>query len=435
MHYVIPVFHGAKIDKIIVSSFKIILYFCNLIVVKMKKILKYLLYLIIAFVGLLIAMNIFVPVYIYDEPVPFHGDYLLNPYQDIDSTYWKCCNFHGHTRQYGGVTNGRNNGNAVYDSMYRLFGYDHVGISDYNKVNPYENGKDPGYIPGYEHGYNVWKTHQVCLGTKKVRRIDYFFYQTLSHKQHMLNKLGEQNKVVAVAHPSFVDGSYNVRDMKYLSNYKILEVLNGFVNSPEHWDMALSNGHLVYLIADDDTHDVLKVNDIALRITYLNAKNNAADELYDALLAGKAVGIDFDLDRQEAMDHKVERFKRDIPYLYSARLDSADFCVSVSKPIRKADFIGQGGTILKEEEYKKEDTVTNVFYSIQPSDQYVRTVLTFFDGTTMWLNPVTRHDSEVIVKQRLDHISYLWTAALWMVYIGIILLIIKLLQTKMRNRL
>lgn len=392
----------------------------------MKKILKYLLYLIIAFVGFLVAMNLFVPVYIYDEPVPFHGDYLHNPYQDIDSTYWKCCNFHGHTRQYGGVTNGRNNGNAVYDSMYRLFGYDHVGISDYNKVNPYENGKDPGYIPGYEHGYNVWKTHQVCLGTKKVRRIDYFFYQTLSHKQHMLNKLGEQNKVVAVAHPSFVDGSYNVRDMKYLSNYKILEVLNGFVNSPEHWDMALSNGHLVYLIADDDTHDVLKVNDIALRITYLNAENNAADELYDALLAGKAVGIDFDLDRQEAMDHKVERFKRDIPYLYSARLDSADFCVSVSKPIRKADFIGQGGTILKEEEYKKEDTVTNVFYSIQPTDQYVRTVLTFFDGTTMWLNPVTRHDSEVIVKQRLDHISYLWTSALWMIYIGIILLIIKL---------
>ncbi|MCR5037456.1 MAG: hypothetical protein K6A73_09070 [Bacteroidales bacterium] len=392
----------------------------------MKKILKYLLYLIIAFVGFLVAMNLFVPVYIYDEPVPFHGDYLHNPYQDIDSTYWKCCNFHGHTRQYGGVTNGRNNGNAVYDSMYRLFGYDHVGISDYNKVNPYENGKDPGYIPGYEHGYNVWKTHQVCLGTKKVRRIDYFFYQTLSHKQHMLNRLAEQNRVVAVAHPSFVDGSYNVRDMKYLSNYKILEVLNGFVNSPEHWDMALSNGHLVYLIADDDTHDVLKVNDIALRITYLNAENNAADELYDALLAGKAVGIDFDLDRQEAMDHKVERFKRDIPYLYSARLDSVDFYVSVSKPIRKVDFIGQGGTILKEEKYKKEDTVTNVFYSIQPSDQYVRTVLTFFDGTTMWLNPVTRHESEVIVKQRLDHISYLWTSALWMIYIGIILLIIKL---------
>lgn len=388
----------------------------------MKKILRYILCFVGFIVAILVAMNLFVPVYVYDEPVPFHGDYLHNPYQDIDSTYWKCCNFHGHTRQYGGVTNGRNNGNAVYDSMYRLFGYDHVGISDYNKVNPYENGKDPGYIPGYEHGYNVWKTHQVCLGTKKVRRIDYFFYQTLSHKQHMLNRLAKQNRVVAVAHPSFVDGSYNVRDMKYLSNYKLLEVLNGFVNSPEHWDMALSNGHLVYLIADDDTHDVLKVNDIALRITYLNAENNTADELYDALLAGKAVGIDFDLNRQEAMDHKVERFKCDIPYLNSARLDSADFYISVSKPISKAEFIGQNGTILKEEKYKKEEGVTNAFYSIQPTDQYVRTVLTFFDGTTMWLNPITRHESEVVVKQRLDHISYWWTAALWMIYIGILFL-------------
>ena len=398
----------------------------------MKKVLKYLLYIVIAFVGFLIAMNIFVPVYVFDEPVPFHGDYLLNPYQDIDSTWWKCCNFHGHTRQYGGITNGRNNGNAVYDSMYRLFGYDHVGISDYNKVNIFENDKDPGYIPGYEHGYNVWKTHQVCLGTNKVRRIDYFFYQTLSHKQHMLNKLGEQNRVVAVAHPSFVDGSYNVRDMKYLSNYKLLEVLNGFVNSPEHWDMALTNGHLVYLIADDDTHDVLKINDIALRISYLNAKDNDADQLYDALLSGKAVGVDFHLDRTEKMDDKVARFKRDIPYLNHARLTGTHFDLSVTKPFQKVEFIGQNGIVLKEENYNKADAVTTAYYDIQPSDMYVRTVLTFFDGSTMWLNPVTRHESNEITKQRLDHISYFWTITLWAIYLGIIILIVILVKNTSR---
>jgi hypothetical protein len=373
-------------------------------------------------------MNLFVPVYVFDEPQPFHGEYLLNPYQDIDSTYWKCCNFHGHTRQYGGVTNGRANGNIVYDSMYRMFGYDHVGISDYNKVNNYEDGRDPGFIPGYEHGYNVWKIHQVCLGSKKVRRIDYFFYQTLSHKQHMLNKLGEQNRVVAVAHPSFVDGGYKVRDMKYLSNYKIMEVLNGFVNSPEHWDMALSNGHLVYLIADDDTHDVLKVNDIALKITYLNAKDNDAEQLYDALLSGKAVGVHFKLDREEAMDDKVARFKRDIPYLNSAKLDGDYFTVSVTKRLKNVKFFGQDGIILKEEKYEKTDTVLTTSYRIQPTDQYVRTVLTFFDNSTMWLNPVTRHESPDIVKQRLDHISYLWTAVLWLIYLGLIFLIIKLIR-------
>ena len=409
----------------------------------MKKFFKYFLYLIGAFVGLLLAMNLFVPVYVFDEPKPFHGEFLHNPYQDIDSTYWKCCNFHGHTRQYGGVTNGRHNGNNAFDSMYRAFGYDHVGISDYNKVNDYEDGKDPGFIPAYEHGYNVWKTHQLCLGAKKVRRIDYFFFQTLSHKQHMLNKLGEQNKVVVVAHPSFVDGSYNVRDMKYLSNYRIMEVLNGFVNSPEHWDMALSNGHRVYLIADDDTHDVFKVNDIALKITYLNAKENNANQLFDALLSGKAVGIDFYLDRNEKMDDKIARFKRDVPYLNSAKLYDKDFRVSVTKPIKNVQFIGQNGTVLKDETFKKSDSIFRVSYEIKPSDQYVRTVLTFFDGTSMWLNPVTRHENEFIIDQRLDHLSYWWTAALWSLYVGIVVFIIKVirlrknakLQAEMRNRL
>ena len=400
----------------------------------MKKTLKYFLYIILAFIGFMIAMNIFVPVYVFDEPVPFHGDYLLNPYQDIDSTYWKCCNFHGHTRQYGGMTNGRNNGNAIYDSMYRMFGYDHVGISDYNKVNGYEDGRDPGFIPGYEHGYNAWKTHQLCLGTKKVRRIDYFFFQTLSHKQHMLNKLCEQNRVVTVAHPSFVKGSYNVRDMKYLSNYRIMEVLNGFVDSPEHWDMALSNGHLVYLIADDDTHDVLKVNDIAMRITYLNAKENDANQLYDALLAGKAVGIHFNVDWDETMDEKLARFKRDIPYLNSARLDGDEFTVNVTKCIKRVRFIGQDGEVLKNVKYKRNvDSVYTASYRIQPSDRYVRTVIQFFDNSTMWLNPVTRHEDANIIRQRLDHISYTWTAVLWLIYIGLVVLIIKLIKIKSKN--
>ncbi len=405
----------------------------SLFLLRMKKIFRYFLYLVLAGIGFLLAMNLFVPVYVFDEPEPFHGDYLLNPYQDVDSTYWKCCNFHGHTRQYGGVTNGRNNGNAVYDSMYRLFGYDHIGISDYNKVNRHEEDRDSGFIPGYEHGYNLWKTHQVCLGARKVRRIDYFFYQTLSHKQHMLNKLGKQNRVVAVAHPSFVDGSYLVKDMKYLSNYKIMEVLNGFVNSPDHWDMALSNGHLVYLIADDDTHDVMKINDIALRITYLNAKDNEADQLFDALLSGKAVGVDFHLDRKEKMEDKVLRFKRDIPHLNSARLDGINFHVSVDKPIQKAEFIAQNGNVVKQYETKNKD-LFEIDYDIQPSDQYVRTVMTFFDGTTMWLNPVTRHESPDITKQRLDHISYPWTITLWAIYIGIIILAITLIKRPLKSK-
>lgn len=390
----------------------------------MKRFLKYVLYAFLAALAVLVAMNIFVPVYVFDEPRPFHGEYLHNPYQDMDSTAWKCCNFHGHTAQYGGVTNGRVNGNAAYDSMYRLFEYDHIGISDYNKINDYERDKDESFIPAYEHGWNLWKIHQLCLGAEKVRRVDYFFGQTLSMKQHTINKLGEQNQAVCVAHPAFVEGGYNPDDFKYLSNYRIMEVLNGFENSPAHWDSALSNGHLVYLIADDDTHNVFVVNDIALRVTYVNAKDNDAETLLENLLAGNAYGIDFDLDRSETMEDKVARFKRDMPYLQKAQLVGNQFGVRVSKPIRKARFIGQGGMILQGERFA--DSTFVIGYEIQPADTYVRTEITFFDGTTMWLNPITRHESESIVSQRLDHISWLWTAALWAAYILLIVLIVKI---------
>ena len=392
----------------------------------MKRFLKYVLYAFLAALAVLVAMNIFVPVYVFDEPQPFHGEYLHNPYQDMDSTAWKRCNFHGHTAQYCGVTNGRVNENAVYDSMYRLFEYDHIGISDYNKINDYERDKDESFIPAYEHGWNVWKIHQLCLGAEKVRRVDYFFGQTLSMKQHTINKLGEQNKTVCVAHPAFVEGGYNPEDFKYLSNYRIMEVLNGFENSPAHWDCALSNGHLVYLIADDDTHNVFVVNDIALRITYVNAKDNDAETLLENLLAGNAYGIDFDLDRSEAMDDKVARFKRDMPYLQKAQLVGNQFDVRVSKPIRKARFIGQGGMILQGERFA--DSTFVVGYEIQPADTYVRTEITFFDGTTMWLNPITRHESESIVSQRLDHVSWLWTAALWAAYALLTTVIFKLVR-------
>ena len=134
------------------------------------------------------------------------------------------------------------------------------------------------------------------------------------------------------------------------------------------------------------------------------------------------------------MNEKVVRFKRDIPYLYSAKLDGNHYAISVSKPIKNIKFIGQNGTILKERRYKRGTIRTSQYYDIQPSDQYVRTVIQFFDNSTMWLNPVTRHESASITKQRLDHISYLWTAALWMVYLGIILLIIKLVQKYTQNK-
>lgn len=331
---------------------------------------------------------------------------------------WIQANFHAHTRQFGGLTNGRINTNEMLDSVYSALGFEHVGISDYNKINYYDSA-NPSFIPAYEHGYGIFKIHQLCIGAEKVRRLDYFAFQNLSMKQHTLNRLEKQTRLAVVAHPSFVKKGYLVEDMKYLSNYKLMEVLNGFRISTAHWDTALSNGHLVYLIGNDDSHDVTDITDVATRFTMINASENEAELLLQSLENGKTVGVDFPIKYEETLEQKVKRLKKDLPYITQVELNGDTLSISASKDFSKIKFIGNEGKVLDEQ---KNRNIAS--YVIQPEDNYVRTELKFKDGTTLYLNPITRHENETVVKQRLDHINWSKTIILWGIYIFVILTIV-----------
>lgn len=379
-----------------------------------KKILKYLLYIILGFVALVTVTSVFVPSYSFDDPKPFQGSYLHNPYKDMNPDNWIQANFHAHTRQFGGLTNGRINTNEMVDSVYSVLGFDHVGISDYNKINYYDS-VNPSFIPTYEHGYGMFKIHQLCVGAKKVRLLDYFAFQNLSMKQHTLNRLEKQTRLAIPAHPSFVKKGYLVEDMKYLSNYKLMEVLNGFRISTAHWDTALSNGHLVYLIANDDSHDVTDITDVATRFTMINAPENESEQLLKSLENGNTVGVDFPIKRDETLEQKICRIEKDLPFITKAELNDDTLLISSSKPFSNIKFIGQEGTELNSQKNKK-----TACYVIRPEDNYVRAELRFKDGTTLYLNPITRHESDIIIKQRLDHINWFKTIILWCVY-GIVI--------------
>lgn len=389
------------------------------IITMIKKISKALLYTILGFVILVTLTSIFVPSYSFDEPKSFQGNYLHNPYQDMNPNNWIQANFHAHTRQFGGLTNGRANTNEMVDSVYTALGFDHVGLSDYNKINYYDSD-NPSYIPAYEHGYGIFKIHQLCIGAEKTRRLDYFAFQNLSMKQHTLNRLEKQTRLAVIAHPSFVKKGYLVDDMKYLSNYKLMEVLNGFRISTAHWDKALSNGHLVYLIGNDDSHDVTDITDIATRFTMINAPENEAESLLTSLENGNAVAVDFPIIYNETLEQKIDRIKKNLPYITQVELKGDTLLISASKVIYDFKFIGQEGNILSKSKAKKR----TVSYIIQPEDNYVRTELKFKDGTTLYLNPITRHESIDIVKQRLDHINYPKTILLWSIYFLIISFIV-----------
>lgn len=372
---------------------------------------------VMAVLGILLLLTVLavyltVPTYSFKEPRPFEGEYLYNPYQDMNPEQWKKYHFHCHSRKFFGLTNGRKSKETIIDSVYSALGYDHYGISDYMSIN--KHGADnEGYIPAYEHGYGlIRKTHQICIGAESVYRIDFPFMQNLNMKQHMLNKLSERSRFVMPAHASFTNG-YKVSDMKLLSNYRLLEVLNPYGNAFEHWDMALSNGHRVYAIGDDDTHDITNVNEVGRSLTMVNTQSLDAESVYEAFEKGLCYAVEFNnyFLFGSTLERKAE-LARTLPYLTRCELVGDTLFVATSADeLKELRFIGQGGKVLKTSENTKE-----AYYVIQPEDAYVRTVINIDDLRLLYLNPVTRHPSPIVVDRRLDEINWAQTGLYWLVY-------------------
>ena len=367
----------------------------------------------LALLLLILYVYLSVPTYSFKEPKPFNGEYLYNPYQDMNPDQWKKYHFHCHSRKYFGVTNGRKSKETTIDSVYQALGYDHYGISDYMGINPH-NADKKDYIPAYEHGYGlIRKTHQICIGAEKVYWPDFPFMQNLNMKQHMINKLGERCRFVMPAHASFTTG-YKVNDMMLLSNYHLLEVLNPYGNAFEHWDMALSNGHRVYALGDDDTHDITNHREVCHNLTMINTQSLDAEHVYDALDKGLCYAVEFDnfFHFPMTLAEKVEQAQA-LPHLTWAQLVGDTLFVEISSDkMQEVQFIGQDGKVLKTME-----NAETAWYVIQPEDHYVRTHINVNGLQHFYLNPVTRHPTPEPVDQRLDVVNQAQTYMYWFVYV------------------
>ncbi len=366
------------------------------------------------------------PVYKFSGPVSFSGDKLYNPYQSIDSSDWRKYNFQVQSKAWLGITDGRKNSNELIDSIYTQLGYDHVATSDYQKINKF-GLDDSAYIPTYEHGYNIFKTHQVCIDADQVLWIDLMFGQTLSMKQWIIDKLREHTKIIVLAHPLLRHG-YSINDMKYLTNYDAIEVLNNMRLSIDHWDAALSSGQIAYIIGNDDAHDVMNTNHVGRRFTMINSPNLYRDTIVAKLKKGVAYGMDFFRIDDEPFDDKVKR-SRHTPKLTSAVLYKDTLVVTVDAIALQFRFIGRDGKILYVENNTK-----SASYILNINDPYVRTEIIFPDSSVMYLNPVLRYSGEYPVTLKTAEIDLSATMKLRIVYF-LIALIIAYLIARFRMRI
>lgn len=366
------------------------------------------------------------PVYKFPEYKPFAGKKIYNPYENIDSSAWKKGNFQVQSRVWGGITDGRSNSNEAIHTVYGLLGYDIIVTSDYMKINRF--GEDEAdYIPTYEHGYGIRKTHQVCIGSDKVNWIDYPFYANKHHKQHLLNILRENNQIVAIAHPSLRSG-HTMDEMRILTNYDLIEVLNELKSSIGHWDAALSSGHKVFILSNDDAHDIFDPSEVGRKCTFINAASGRGPDVVQALKSGRAYGVDIGYTPGSDFVERAEIHKH-IPQLDRVTVVNDTLTVKVSKKAKLFSFIGQDGII------KATVADTNrAVYNIASSDSYIRTEIAYNDGTILYLNPVFRYDGPAPADAELPVIDQSKTWVQRGVALIITIIVILIISQLMRRR-
>lgn len=237
-------------------------------------------------IGLLVfpilSLYVFAPSYKFYENQAFSGQFIYNPYQNIDNPDWNYVNLRS----------------------------DSISNSDFV----------------YEYGYGISPTHYLCVDYKEKRKIDYPLIQNIHHKQHNINCL---NKTASLVIPSNIDKGFRIREMKYLDKYRLMEVLSSKTNALDYWDAALSSGHRVNILATNDKNIASEV----YYSTIVNAKFEDKERMIESLKNGDSYAISY---RKET---------KELPELKSFKLNNDSITIEASKEIKAVRFIGQGGML------------------------------------------------------------------------------------------
>ncbi|MGC4081270.1 MAG: hypothetical protein QM736_03930 [Vicinamibacterales bacterium] len=142
-------------------------------------------------------------------------------------------------------------------------------------------------LPLYEHGFNVGKTHQLAIGAHAVEWFDFPLWQTLSNQQYMIDRVKRRAELVSLNHPSS-RGAYDADDMRRLTGYQMIEIVNGPFTAEDVWDAALSAGRAVWAVANDDTHDLRDERRRAAGWNMIDAASPSEADIIAALRGGRS---------------------------------------------------------------------------------------------------------------------------------------------------
>jgi len=309
------------------------------------------------------------------------GAILNNPYQNVDFNKTEIVNFHGHTKAWGGLTNGKYT-QALASERYDSLGYTLTYLSQYHKIEKPERVENEFSV--YEHGINVKKTHQLILGNKDVVWKDYLLPQNRHQKQHILNLLAwDTNNIVVLNHPG-IRGGYTLDDMKYLQNYDMIEVLRPNGNFMAYLDTALSYGHPVSMMANDDFHNVANDKEIGNCLTIVYTANEK--KRYSVLLSLKkrrTAAVQLNQNPNSNLSERAAKISRLHKLIQRISLAKDTIIIAVNEPMQMT-WKGHIGCI----KTVKEKAIDTLIFP--DTESYVRLELTTHDSIVIFFNPIIR---------------------------------------------
>lgn len=180
-------------------------------------------------------------------------------------------NLHCHTT----LSDGKGTPETVIRN-YANIGYDFLAITDHDRYNTVNYAPETGLliIPAAEAGRRLDGTgmpfmHIVGIGPEENN--GFGDGQALQYKQggktegcqDMIDDLRAANNLTILAHPQWSGNP--VEDVKKLHGFHMLEVWNtgsamawGVDSNSYHWDALLHEGHKIYGVASDDSHDLFE---------------------------------------------------------------------------------------------------------------------------------------------------------------------------------
>jgi len=331
---------------------------------------------------------LFCPFRTFTDTKVFAGDSIYNSYASALPADWIKCNFHAHVHCWDGITNGCGTA-ADANRLYKSLHYGVHAISNYQSIDTSSN-RLPGYITSYEHGYNMRKNHQLVLGADKICWKDYLLPQTINNKQDILDRLSaDTNALVIINHP-LVRSAYSFNDFRYLTNYNCLEVLSPSCISTSLWDAALSAGKPVFIVGDDDVHNIYDSNKVGRICTWINVTALNKTNILKALRTGNSYGMI--IGKEVVLE---ERRTKDInlPALQSFIMKDNTMRVKLSKPAKDIIITGRNGKVLYEVH-----ATDSVIYTLGIHEPYAREVAIYNDGTQLFLNPVYRYHTHELAQ-------------------------------------